>query len=85
VINAKLIGFGHIEVGNPDGRRLVPVLAATLAYFNCPFAIAIGKIDQHFMPPFICAGCLPSAFLGANQTIWQQIGNIIGDVSPTRL
>jgi transposase len=33
--------FGHIYVDFPQGRRQVPVLLATWAYSNCPFAIAL--------------------------------------------
>jgi len=33
--------FGHIYVDFPEGRRQVPVLLATWAYSNCPFAIAL--------------------------------------------
>jgi transposase len=33
--------FGHIWVDFPEGRRQTPVLLATWAYSNCPFAIAL--------------------------------------------
>jgi transposase len=33
--------FGHIYVDFPHGRQQVPVLLATWAYSNCPFAIAL--------------------------------------------
>src|SRR6185437_11883766 len=56
--------FGHIYVDFPDGRRLVPVLMATWAYSNCPFALALPTerteaILHGLVEAFTLFGCVP--------------------------
>jgi transposase len=56
--------FGHIYVDFPDGGRQVPVLIATWAYSNCPFAIALPTerteaILHGFVEAFTFFGCVP--------------------------
>lgn len=56
--------FGHIYVDFPEGRQRVPVLLATWAYSNCPFAIALPTerteaILHGMVEAFAFFGCVP--------------------------
>jgi len=56
--------FGHIYVDFPDGRRQVPVLLATWAYSNAPFALAMPTerteaILHGLVEAFAFFGCVP--------------------------
>jgi transposase len=56
--------FGHIHVDFPEGRRRVPVLLATWAYSNCPFALAVPTkrteaILHGLVEGFAFFGCVP--------------------------
>jgi transposase len=56
--------FGHIYVDFPDGRRIVPFLAATWAYSNYPFVLALPferteAILAGMVAAFEFFGCIP--------------------------
>jgi transposase len=65
--------FGHIHVGFPDGRQLVPVLIVTWSYSNAPFAIALPTerteaILHGLVEAFAFFGCVPTELWWDNPT-----------------
>ena len=77
--------FGHIHVEFPDGQRIVPVLTATWAYSNYPFALALPferteAILAGMVAAFEFFGCV------LKEVWWDYVpGNIIDVMCPTPL
>jgi transposase len=65
--------FGHIYVDLPEGRKQIPVLVATWAFSNCPFAIALPTerteaILHGLVEAFAFFGCVPREVWWDNPT-----------------
>ena len=62
--------FGHIHVDFPEGRRLVPFLAATWAYSNAPFFWLSFERTEAILAGMAAAfeffGCIPKEVWGDN-------------------